>query len=277
VLGRAPEETARLIARARIVGLSTRRLFEDAGIIAGMKVLDVGSGAGDVALLAAELVGPTGAVVGIDTDAAILEVARRRVRAMGWANTTFVEGDVRTPFGEELFDAVVGRFVLFWVRDQVEVLRACAARLRPGGPLVFQEHDVLDPTWYRAYPPSQASAPHDRWGSHVLRQQGIDPAMANKLYGAYLEAGLPDPQLRYEAPLGGGPAWVGYEARADHARRLAPRIVEAGLATEAELATETLADRMREELVAQRGVLRCMPVVGIWARQPGPVHATASA
>jgi len=277
LVGRSEEETQRLLRQGQLYGPLTRRLLVDAGVGQGMRVLDVGSGAGDVALLAAELVGPTGAVVGIDTDAAILEVARRRVRAVGWANTTFVEGDVRTAAGLGTFDAVVGRFILFWVRDQVEVLRACAARLRPGGALVFQEHDVLDPTWYRAYPPSRASAPHDRWGAHVLQQQGIDPAMANKLYGAYLEAGLPDPQLRYEAPLGGGPDWVGYEARADHARRLAPRIVEAGLATEAELATETLADRMREELVEQRGVLRCIPVVGIWARQPGPLPATASA
>ncbi len=101
--------------------------------------------------------------------------------------------------------------------------------------------------------------------------------MANKLYGAYLEAGLPDPQLRYEAPMGGGPDWVGYEARTDHARRIAPRIIEAGLATEEELDTETLADRMRDEIVAQRGVLRAMPVVGIWARRPAPEDVMASA
>ena len=276
LVGRSEEETQRLQRQAQLYGPLTRRLCVDAGVGQGMRVLDVGSGAGDVALLAAELVGPTGAVVGIDTDGSILEVARRRVRAVGWRNVTFVEGDVRTATDLEMFDAVVGRFILFWVRDVVEVLRACAARLRPGGPLVFQEHDVFDPVWYRAYPPSQASAPHDRWGSHILEQQGIDVAMANKLYGAYLEAGLPDPQLRYEAPLGGGPDWIGYEARADHARRIAPRIVEAGLATEAELDTETLADRMRDEIVAQRGVLRCMPVVGIWARQPGSAQATVS-
>ncbi len=270
VVGRSDAETQRLQRQAQLYGPLTRRLLVDAGVGQGMRVLDVGSGAGDVALLVAELVGPTGAVVGIDTDGAILEVARRRVQAVGWSNVTFIERDVRSATNEGMFDAVVGRFILFWVRNVVEVLRACAAHLRPGGPLVFQEHDVLDPIWYRAYPASQASAPHDRWGSHILEQQGIDVAMANKLYGAYLEAGLPAPQLRYEAPLGGGPDWVGYEARADHARRIAPRIIEAGLATEAELDTETLADRMRDELVAQRGVLRAMPVVGIWARRPAP-------
>ena len=276
VVGRSDAETQRLQRQGQLYGPLTRRLLVDAGVGQGMRVLDVGSGAGDVALLVAELVGPTGAVVGIDTDGAILEVARRRLQAVGWANVAFVEGDVRSAAVTEPFDAVVGRFILFWVRDVVEVLRACAAQLRPGGPLVFQEHDVLDPIWYRAYPPSQASAPHDRWGSQILEQQGVDVAMAHKLYGAYLEAGLPDPQLRYEAPMGGGPDWVGYEARADHARRIAPRIIEAGLATEEELDTETLADRMRDEIVAQRGVLRAMPVVGIWARRPSTTDGTAS-
>ncbi len=274
LMGRTDAETQRLLRQAQLYGPTTRRLLVDAGVGQGMRVLDVGSGAGDVALLVAELVGPTGAVVGIDTNAAILEVARHRVEAVGWANVTFVEGDVRMAAGEELFDAVVGRFILFWVRDPVAVLRACVARLRPGGPLVFQELDVLDPLWYRTYPSSRASELHDRWAPHVIQQQGLDPAIGYRLYGDYLEAGLPDPQMRYEAPLGGGPDWVGYEARADHASRLAPRIVEAGLATEAELDTETLADRMREEIVAQRGVLRCMPVVGIWARRPSAGDGT---
>ena len=135
----------------------------------------------------------------IRTDAAIREVAHRRAEAVGWGNVTFVAGDVRDAARLGAFDAVVGRFVLFWVRDPAEVLRACAVWLRPGGPLVFQEHDVLDPAWYRAFPPSQASAPHDAWGSRILRDQGVDLAIAYRLYGAYVEAGLPDPQMRYEA------------------------------------------------------------------------------
>ena len=58
LMGRSEAETRRLMAQHRLYGPFTRRLLEDAGIEEGMKVLDVGSGAGDVALLAAELVGP---------------------------------------------------------------------------------------------------------------------------------------------------------------------------------------------------------------------------
>ena len=78
VLGRSAEEVERLQSQAAFIQPFTDRLFRDAGIARGMKVLDLGSGAGDVALLAARLVGQEGAVLGIDTNPAILEVARAR-------------------------------------------------------------------------------------------------------------------------------------------------------------------------------------------------------
>ena len=79
--GHSARETARLIAQAREREPAGRRLLQDAGLAPGMRVLDVGSGAGDVALLAAEIVGPGGAVVGVDANAAILETARGRAQA----------------------------------------------------------------------------------------------------------------------------------------------------------------------------------------------------
>ena len=60
-----------------------------------MKVLDLGSGAGDVALLAARLVGSEGEVVGIDTNPPILETARARAHDAGCSNVSFAAGDIR--------------------------------------------------------------------------------------------------------------------------------------------------------------------------------------
>ena len=82
-MGRSAKETERLIRQGRFRHASTRRLFEDAGLTTGMRILDVGSGAGDVALLTAELVGPTGAVVGLDRNPAILATAAARAEAAG--------------------------------------------------------------------------------------------------------------------------------------------------------------------------------------------------
>ena len=62
VLGHSDQEIDRLSAQARLIAPFTRQLFRDAGIVPGMRVLDVGSGAGDVAFLVAELIGKTGEV-----------------------------------------------------------------------------------------------------------------------------------------------------------------------------------------------------------------------
>jgi protein-L-isoaspartate O-methyltransferase len=100
ILGRGEDETRRLIGQARFHNPFTRRLLEDAGLREGMRVLDVGSGAGDVALLAAELVEPRGGVMGVDQkNPAILEVARKRAHRAGLANVTFLESDLLGSFG----------------------------------------------------------------------------------------------------------------------------------------------------------------------------------
>src|SRR5689334_15110837 len=68
VLGRTPEEYARLEFQARIVRPYTERYFRAAGLAPGMRVLELGSGVGEVAVIAAEIVGPSGHVHGIDVD-----------------------------------------------------------------------------------------------------------------------------------------------------------------------------------------------------------------
>ena len=96
VLGRSDAETKRLILQHRIYGPITRRLFEAAGIGAGMKVLDIGSGAGDVSLLLADLVGPRGQVMGVDLNPGILATAQARAEAAGAKNVTFRSGEPAT-------------------------------------------------------------------------------------------------------------------------------------------------------------------------------------
>ena len=65
-LGHSEKELQRLSRQGQVFGPFTRQLFEQAGISQGMRVLDVGCGSGDVAFLAADLVGLSGEVVGVD-------------------------------------------------------------------------------------------------------------------------------------------------------------------------------------------------------------------
>ena len=89
-LGRSPKEYSRLAPQAEIMKPMTLRLFSEAGIGPGMKVLDLGSGAGDVAMLLAEMVGPKGNVIGLDLDHEATLYARERTIAAQLHNITFV-------------------------------------------------------------------------------------------------------------------------------------------------------------------------------------------
>src|SRR5262245_17747950 len=77
-MGRSKKEERRLNAQGELLKPATRFLFETAGITPGMRVLDVGSGTGDVSFLVAELVGDEGCVVGIDMNPEIVTTATAR-------------------------------------------------------------------------------------------------------------------------------------------------------------------------------------------------------
>ena len=141
VLGHSDQEIDRLSAQARLIAPFTRQLFRDAGIVPGMRVLDVGSGAGDVALLVAELIGKTGEVIGTDRAPAAIAAASRAAELRSLGNVHFREGDPAEMAFEQPFDAVVGRYVLLYSDDRSLMLRRLARHLRPGGLIVFHEPD----------------------------------------------------------------------------------------------------------------------------------------
>ena len=123
-----------------------------------MRVLDVGSGVGDVALLAAELVGPSGSVVGTDLSSAALAVARGRAAGLG--HVTFVDGDPARMALDRRFDAVIGRYVLQFLADPADMLRQLVRHLRPGGLMVWHE---LDWDGARSFPPAPTYDRCCRW------------------------------------------------------------------------------------------------------------------
>lgn len=83
VLGQSAYEYERLTLQAKVLRPFTEKCFTMLGIRPGMRVLEVGSGLGDVALLVAEIVGPGGRVLGVDRDAMGLQHARERTRQQG--------------------------------------------------------------------------------------------------------------------------------------------------------------------------------------------------
>ncbi|HYJ33894.1 MAG TPA: class I SAM-dependent methyltransferase [Candidatus Binatia bacterium] len=264
-LGRTERETRRLILQHQIYGPVTRRFFEAAGIGAGMKVLDVGSGAGDVALLLADLVGPRGRVVGVDMNPEILETARARADAAGWRNVSFVAGDALQLDLDRDFDVVAGRWVLMHVPDPVALLRHLVTRLRSGGIAAFHENDFTYPP--TVLPPTELSAQIQRWSIHPCEAPGAEMRMGTKLLRTYVAAGLPEPQFLVEAPAGGGADWPGYEYVADTLRSLMPMLQQRAGVDPDEVQVDTLASRLREDVARVQGI-HILPIMfGAWSRR----------
>ncbi|MDX2252118.1 MAG: methyltransferase domain-containing protein [Nitrospira sp.] len=109
------------------------RLVADARLRTGMKVLDLGSGTGYPALLAAQTVGATGSVAGIDLAEHMLAVAERKAKRLGLHNVSFEPGDVTTlPFQPASFDAVISRFCLMFLPEIPKAAAEISRVLRPG-------------------------------------------------------------------------------------------------------------------------------------------------
>ena len=138
-LGYSETEHERLTRQAARLAPVTEYFFRDAGIGLGQRVLDVGSGVGDVAMLLSRIVGSSGEVVGVERDAHSIERARSRVAQAGLRNVKFVESDIAQFSDDVPFDAAVGRYVLQFLPDPVAVLRSLSLMVKRGGVIAFAE------------------------------------------------------------------------------------------------------------------------------------------
>lgn len=242
----------------------TRRLLVDAGLGPGMRVVDIGCGSGDVALLAGAVVGGSGEVVGIDINPGPLALARDRARDLGMTNVSFSEGDFDTLSHEvNRFDAAVGRRVLMYQPDAVTALKSLAKAVRPGGLVVFHEHDTT------MVPVSLVPMPlHYQvqdWLREMLQREGANLHMGFELDTALTEAGLTVEQVRAEAIL--QTPHIRYDI-AGIIRAVLPRIVRHGIASEAAVDIETLELRLDEERKATKATYVGDMMFGAWARKP---------
>src|SRR5215469_7993145 len=194
ILGHSDRELDRLTAQSRVLRPITTRLLREAGIIGGMRVLDVGTGVGEVAFLAAELVGEAGEVIGADREPTALDVARAHADSAALRNVSFSAGDPSKMVFEQLFDAIIGRYVLMFQQDAAQMLQQLATQLKPGGLIAFHE-PTLDA---RSFPPSPTWDQCCRWIAETLRRDGTETNMGIKLYSAFRAAGLPAPVMRVE-------------------------------------------------------------------------------
>src|SRR5215471_15484839 len=264
VLGHSDRELERLNTQARLIDPITRQFFAEAGLERGMRVLDVGSGAGHVAVLAAKLVGDTGEVIGTDSAPTAISSARARAKALALENVSFHEGDPESMVFDRPFDAVIGRYVLMFQHEPAAMLRALARHCRSGAVIAFHEPDL---DGIRSYPAAPTYDQCCRWIVEALRLGGADTRMGIKLRATFVAAGLQAPSMRLQALIDGGAESQGHVRFIAHlAETLAPAMQRLGVATAEQIGIETLADRMAAEVVAKGTVLVGRSEIGAWSR-----------
>jgi arsenite methyltransferase len=115
-------------------------------LAAGERVLDLGSGAGTDSLIAAQMVGEEGRVIGIDMTVEMLDKARTAAAEAGMVNVEFVEAEAeQLPFADASFDVVISNGVIDLIPDKDAVFGEIHRVLTPGGRVQIADVTIQNP------------------------------------------------------------------------------------------------------------------------------------
>lgn len=195
--GVAGRERLRILAR--VLQPTTVSLFDRVGIKPGLACLDVGCGGGDVSLILAQRVGPTGRVIGLDMDDIKLKLARDEAEAQQLNNVRFECVDINDWQGESAFDLIYSRCLLTHLQDPATVLVRMLQALRPGGVVIIED---IDFSGHLCHPHLPALQRYMDLYTQIVQRRGGDPNIGPRLPGLLLEAGFEQVQMNVELPAG---------------------------------------------------------------------------
>jgi len=226
------KERDRLGALEALFDGSSRRLLAALDLRAGMRCLELGCGAGGIAVWLADQVGRTGHVLATDLDT-------RFVNGQGRATLEVLTHDVVTdPLAEGSFDLIHARAVLEHIPARDDVLRALVSALKPGGRVLLEDVDFGPPTapaLARYFSPPAVAAPAERIYLAVatlFTAAGADASYGRRLPAALAGAGLREVGAEVHAPVvtGGTETWT-----RGTIEQLADRLVGTGLTSRADI------------------------------------------
>ncbi|MEY2561170.1 MAG: hypothetical protein QOG51_1585 [Verrucomicrobiota bacterium] len=189
ILGTHDDEVARLGLQHRVWRPVVTECWQRVGITHGWRLLDVGAGPGYATADLAEIVGPTGSVLGIERSVRFLEAARERCRRRGLTNVEFREADLmEVSLGQLGLDACWCRWVATFVSSPAKLIDNIAGALRPGGLAIF--HEYSDYGTFCFMPRLPALEKFQQEVDASWRASGGDPNVARALPGLLREAGM---------------------------------------------------------------------------------------
>ena len=240
--------------------------FRAAGIGPGMRVLDIGSGVGDVSLLAAELVGTQGAVVGVDRDPENVVWAVKRAATAGRSNIHFLASEFTDFTDARCFDALVGRFILMYLPDPVATLKLLSRQLRSGAAIAFCEPDYT--VLSTVVPEIPLLRQSEEWLREAFRRSGARVDMGMRLYQTFRDAGFVDTGITVSQLSGYGVRRDMIDFFVEGVRSILPKIEQFKIATREEVNIDSLADRL--EALAREADPQWVSIryISAWARKP---------
>ena len=191
LLDSSDEDLQRLLNIAELSAEPTRAAFQRVGVKQGWRVLDCGCGPLGALAVMAEMVGPTGRVVGIDFSEPAVQRARSIASTLGLDNVEVRVGDVHDLDGQTLggaFDVAYTRLFLVHQRDPAQTMQRIAALLRPGGWIIA--HEPLRSPPPRSSPPLDALTTYWELLNDMVERLGAPQGSVDALARVARDVGL---------------------------------------------------------------------------------------
>jgi SAM-dependent methyltransferase len=199
ILGSSDAERERLLGQSAAHEPEAVWLLDQIGVQPGWCTVDVGFGPLGILNLLSDRVGPMGAVVGLDNEPRMLEMARGSVGERGLQNVQLIRGDAAASgLPKASFDFVHARLLLINMPNPEEVLQEMTALVRPGGVVAIQDVDWISWT---------CEPSHPAWDrliailTAVRRTRALDVFIGRRLPGMLRRLGLVDVQMKAFAPI----------------------------------------------------------------------------
>lgn len=261
VLGHAEAEVQRLLLQGRLYDHYTEHALRLAGLRPGMRVLDIGSGPGDVSFVAARLVGPTGTVLGVDAAPAMVELARDRAHEKGLSTVRFRQAAVDEISLDEPVDAVVGRLILMHLPNPAATLRHLISFVRPGGIVAFSENDI---TSTRTVPDIPLFGQVVAAIVRAFEAMGLSAAFGTTLHTVFADAGLGAPHLIQGAPTGTAADTDLLAYAAEVWRLVSPVAEQHGFTIDIDI--DTFVEQFRQLTLEVDALITMAPMITAWAQ-----------
>jgi SAM-dependent methyltransferase len=263
LLGHADAEVHRLLLQGRLYNDYTEHALRVAGLRPGMRVLDIGSGPGDVSFVAARLVGPTGTVLGVDAAPDMIELAGARAAEQGLPAVHFTQAAIDAIDLEEPVDAVIGRLILMHLPDPAATLRQLSTFVRPGGVIAFSENDI---TATRSNPDIPLFRQVTAGMVRAFEAMGLSAQFGTTLHTVFQDAGLGAPHLILGTPIGTAADTDILAYAAEVWRLVSPIAQRMGFAIDELADIDNFVPLFREEALAVNAVIMMPPLITAWAQ-----------